>query len=165
MPNRQVLSSCACAYVVALTSENGVDISTRPWTNRRPLWPRPHVNISKAVWCMPSCLSSGSGELVSRIESNMPFCLCVCPYAHAYELMKTRRYRAFAHDVTAAILGSQNNETVAMLLFQINPVGVEIFSYANPFFCFNELHRCWPREWKCSIVSYTIIIYLKCYFW
>ena len=96
----------------------------------------------------------------------MPFCACICPYAYAYELVKTRRYRAFSHDVTAGILVSQNNETGAMLLFQINPVGVEIFSYANPFFCSNEFHRCCPHERKCSIVSYTIIIkfYLKCYF-
>ncbi|CAH3177473.1 unnamed protein product [Porites evermanni] len=41
--NGQVRSSCACAYdyIVAFTSENGVDISTskntRTWTNRRPL--------------------------------------------------------------------------------------------------------------------------------
>ena len=90
----------------------------------------------------------------------MPFCACICPYAYAYELVKTRRYRAFSHDVTAGILGSQNNETVAMLLFQINTVGVEIFSYANPFFCSSELHyRCWPHEQKCSIDSYILNYY------
>ena len=47
-------------------------------------------------------------------------------------------YRAFSHDVTAAILVSQNNETAAMLVSQTNPVGVELFSYANAFFCSNE---------------------------
>ena len=97
----QVRSSCAFAYayVVALTSQNGVDISTsistRPWTNHRSLWPRPHANISKAIWRTlrpPSCLSWGCGELVSRIESNMPFCACVCSYAYAYALVKTRLY-------------------------------------------------------------------------
>ena len=76
MKNGQVRSSRAyayayvCAYVVAFTSENWVDIistSTRPWTSHRPLWPRPHVNIS-----------------------SMPFCACVCPYAYAYALVKTR---------------------------------------------------------------------------
>ena len=52
--NGQVCSSCACAYayVVALTSENGVDISTsisiRLWTNHRPLWPRPHCEHIKS---------------------------------------------------------------------------------------------------------------------
>ena len=31
-------------------------------------------------------------------------------------------YRVFSHDVTAAILVSQNNETAAMLVSQTNPV-------------------------------------------
>ena len=47
-------------------------------------------------------------------------------------------YRAFSHDVTAAILVSQYNETAVMLLSQTNPVGVELFSYANASFCSNE---------------------------
>ena len=47
-------------------------------------------------------------------------------------------YRVFSHDVTAAILVSQNNETAAMLVSQTNPVGVELFSYANAFFCSNK---------------------------
>ena len=36
-------------------------------------------------------------------------------------------YRAFSHDVTAAVLVFQNNETPAMFVFQTNPVGVELF--------------------------------------
>jgi len=47
-------------------------------------------------------------------------------------------YRAFSHDVTAAILVFQNNETAAILVFQTNPVGVELFSYVNTFFCSNK---------------------------
>ena len=47
-------------------------------------------------------------------------------------------YRVFSHDVTAAILVSQNNETAAMLVSQTGPVGVELFSYANAFFCSNR---------------------------
>ena len=46
--------------------------------------------------------------------------------------------RVFSHDVTAAIL-SQNNDTAAMLVSQTSPVGVELFSYANAFFCSNKL--------------------------
>ena len=46
--------------------------------------------------------------------------------------------RVFSHDVTAAILVSQNNETAAMLVSQTDPVGVELFSYANTFFCSNK---------------------------
>ena len=44
-------------------------------------------------------------------------------------------YRVFSHDVTAAIFVSQNNETATMLLSQTNPLGAELFSYANAFFC------------------------------
>ena len=51
--------------------------------------------------------------------------------------MKTL-YRAISHDVMAAILVCQNNETAAMLVIQTNPLGVEVFSYANTLFCSNE---------------------------
>ena len=45
----------------------------------------------------------------------------------------------------AAILVSQNNETAAMFVSQTNPLGVELLSYANTFFCSNKnLHRAWP---------------------
>ena len=44
----------------------------------------------------------------------------------------------FTYDVSAAILVSQNNETAAMLVSQTSPVGVELFSYANTFFCSNQ---------------------------
>ena len=47
-------------------------------------------------------------------------------------------YRVFSHDVTAAILVSQNNETAAMLVSQTNTVGVELFSYGKDFFCSNK---------------------------
>ena len=33
--------------------------------------------------------------------------------------------RAFVHDVTAAILVFQSNETAAKLMYQVDPVGVE----------------------------------------
>ena len=39
----------------------------------------------------------------------------------------------------AAIFVSQNNETAAMLVSQTSPVGVELFSYANAFFCSNKI--------------------------
>ena len=35
------------------------------------------------------------------------------------------------------MLVSQNKETAAMLVSQTNPVGVELISYANAFFCSN----------------------------
>ena len=54
--------------------------------------------------------------------------------------------RVFSHDITAAILVSQNNETAAilvsqnnetaaMLVSQTSPLGVELVSYANAFIC------------------------------
>ena len=50
-------------------------------------------------------------------------------------------YRVFSHDVTAAILKSQNKETAAMLVSQTSSVGVELFSYANAFFCSNKFAK------------------------
>ena len=47
-------------------------------------------------------------------------------------------YCVFSHDVMAAIFLSQNNETAAMFVSQTSPVGVEIFSYVNAFFCSNK---------------------------
>ena len=52
----------------------------------------------------------------------------------------------FSHDVTAAILVSQNNEAAAMLVYQTNPVGVELFSYANDFFCSDKFAQMLSRE-------------------
>ena len=49
-----------------------------------------------------------------------------------------KEYCVFSHDVMAAIFVSQNNETAAMLVSQTNPVGVELFSYVNVFFCSNK---------------------------
>ena len=50
-------------------------------------------------------------------------------------LMQFKHYGAFSHDVTAAILVFQNNKTAAMFVFQTSPVGVDLFSYVNTFFC------------------------------
>ena len=46
--------------------------------------------------------------------------------------------RVFSHDVTAAIVVSQNNETAAMLVSKANPLGFQLFSHANDFFCSNK---------------------------
>ena len=47
--------------------------------------------------------------------------------------------RAFSHDVMAAILVFQNNETAAMLVYQAKTVGIELVTYVKTFFCSNEL--------------------------
>ena len=45
----------------------------------------------------------------------------------------------FSHDVMAAIFVSQNNEAAAMFVSQTSPMGVELFSYVNAFFCSDKL--------------------------
>ena len=49
--------------------------------------------------------------------------------------MRYSRHIVFSHDVMAAIFVSQNNETAAMFVSQTSPMGVELFSYVNAFFC------------------------------
>ena len=55
-----------------------------------------------------------------------------------FQYLEPESYRVFSHDVTAAILVSQNNKTAAMLVSQTSPLEVELFSYANDFFCYNK---------------------------
>ena len=59
-------------------------------------------------------------------------------------------YRAYSHDVTAAIL-----------VFQTNPVGVGLFSYVKNSFVPINSHRCCSRECKRSIIIIIIIIIIK----
>ena len=47
-------------------------------------------------------------------------------------------YSAYAQVVMAAILVFQKNKTAAMLVYQTNPVEVQLFSYINTFFCSNN---------------------------
>ena len=46
--------------------------------------------------------------------------------------------RAFSHDVAAAVLVFQSNETAAILVSQTNPVGVELSSYVDAFVFSNK---------------------------
>ena len=50
--------------------------------------------------------------------------------------------RVFSHDVTTAMLVSQNKEMAAMLVSQTKPLGIELYFYANTFFCFSK--PIWP---------------------
>jgi len=58
--------------------------------------------------------------------------------------------KAYAHDVMAAILVFQSNETVAMLVYQTNPLGVQLFSYVNTFFCSNKI------AWLLDVSEYAL---------
>ena len=59
--------------------------------------------------------------------------------------MQATAYRMFSHDVTAAMLVSQNKEMAAMLVSQTKPLGIELYFYANTFFCFSK--PIWPVTW------------------
>ena len=78
-------------------------------------------------------------------------------------------YRVFSHDVTAAILVSQDNETAAMLVSQNDPVGVELFSYANAFFCSNKfawMLATWVKNTLFDVTmrwTFELVIYLPFY--
>ena len=58
--------------------------------------------------------------------------------ARKYFLNIERSYRVFSHDVTAAMLVSQNKEMAAMLVSQTKPLGIELYFYANTLFCFRK---------------------------
>ena len=45
-----------------------------------------------------------------------------------------------------------------MLVYQTNPVGVELFSYVNTFVCFNKFAWLLPRERKCYRVTVSVRI-------
>ena len=63
----------------------------------------------------------------------------------------------FSHDVTAAILVFENNETAAMLLFQIFPVGVEFFSHVKALFC--------PNKFAKMLATWVKTLDRNCYTW
>ena len=69
----------------------------------------------------------------SLVKINVQFLQWQITYLFSYN-EKVYMYRVFSHDVKVAILVSHNNKTVAILVSQANPVGVELFSYANAFF-------------------------------
>ena len=64
----------------------------------------------------------------------------ICRYSCVLDVVLgiVRTYCVFSHDVMVAMFVSQNNETAAMFVSQTSPVGVELFSYVNPFSCSNK---------------------------
>ena len=55
----------------------------------------------------------------------------------AIQLMWTC-YRAFSRDVTAAMLVFQNKGMAATMVYQANPLGFELYLYANTVLCFSN---------------------------
>ena len=64
----------------------------------------------------------------------------------SHRLSPMRLFKWTTPVVKAAILLFQNNETVAILVYQTSPVGVELFSYAKALFVPRNLHRCLNRR-------------------
>ena len=77
-------------------------------------------------------------------------------------MRKTNRekgYRAFSHDVTAAMLVFQNKEMAAMMVYQLilrelNSIFMQIISFVSVI-----QYGCWSREWKRSIVCSNLAFY------
>ena len=63
-----------------------------------------------------------------------------------------------AHDVMAAILIFQNSETAAIFANQTNPVGVQLSSYGNTFFC------CSKFAWVLDTLVHVFCNFLFCNF-
>ena len=63
---------------------------------------------------------------------------------------------SFSHDVTAAMLVYQNKGTAAILVYKDNPLGIELYFYANTFFCF--IKPIWP------LVTWVKTLYIAKFF-
>ena len=105
------------------------------------LWNHPYP-LLKVKWSIPNpnwphcCQCS---MLTCSVLTRLQHCgIAALPKGSQGRKEQKQTYRVFSHDVTAAILVSQNNETAAMLVSQTNPVGVGLFSYAKTFFCSNK---------------------------
>ena len=78
------------------------------------------------------------------------------------QMRKTNRekgYRAFSHDVTAAMLVFQNKEMAAMMVYQLilrelNSIFMQIISFVSVI-----QYGCWSPEWKRSIVCSNLAFY------
>ena len=86
--------------------------------------------------------------------------VALASYHVAVESKGENDTKAYAHDIMSTILVFQNNETVAMLVYQTSPVGVETFSYVNTkkHFVPINLHTCscWTNE--CTLCIHSVNI-------
>ena len=68
-----------------------------------------------------------SASFTSKFKADLRVRDLICLSAHKFNLM----YRAFSHDITTA-----------MLVSETKPLGIELYLYANTFFCFSK--PIWP---------------------
>ena len=93
-------------------------------------------------------------RLILSINSKQTFCAQKVVYRHSCSWKRRilSIFKGLAWDVylererfhmtsRAAILVFKNNKTAAMLVFQTNPMGIDLFSYVNAFFCSNKFAR------------------------
>ena len=98
----------------------------------------PHLYPSHIIWLTFSYACNDIFGSRKRVRNSLGASCPPPPHPNPPATIPQDTYRVFSHDVTAAILVSQNNETAAMLVSQTNPLGVELFSYANACFCSNK---------------------------
>ena len=95
-------------------------LSTRSFQKQRLLSQIAYHSIYQP-WCFH--LLSSNNQNCKKIE--YAFCEALTKaYTSFIMPLFFLYFRVFSHDVTAAILVSQNNETAAMLVSQTNPVGI-----------------------------------------
>ena len=99
--------------------------------------------LKKSTAC--AFLEPKKGAIFSLIYFFESFCIYCIPRNYIIP-------QAMPHAIPQTHSGFYpHRKTAAMLVSQTNPLGVELFSYANDFICYNNLHGCWPRERKHSI--------------
>ena len=76
--------------------------------------------------------------ITKNVEGYITFSLNVSnnPYLQNVNHIHFRDEFSVSHDVTAAMLEPLNKETAAMLEPRPNPLGIQLYYYANVFFCF-----------------------------
>ena len=112
--------------------------------NNSTCWP----GFFKGIFCiLIFCITSLWWYLTHLQHQGTTNCKCLKVYlfilSHSSNFI--RNFLFFSHDVTAAMLVSQNSETAAMPLSQTSPVGDKLFPHALSSVPTN-LHICWPRE-------------------
>ena len=112
--------------------------------NNSTCWP----GFFKGIFCILICCITSLWWYLTHLQhQGTTNCKCLKVYlfilSHSSNFI--RNFLFFSHDVTAAMLVSQNSETAAMLLSQTSPVGDKLFPHALSSVPTN-LHICWPRE-------------------
>ena len=78
----------------------------------------------------------------SLFEGPLSWHLRILPYHHLIENSIQQSNFTWCH-----------YETIVKLVSQTSLVGVELFSFVNPFLCLRNLHDYWPRERKRFLTS------------